>query len=214
MTLERNPAWKQSSDPLRQAYVDSIDDHRGAELRRASSSRSRPARATWSGTSSRRPRICPRLISANDKRLILGPTGPYAVATGYYLAMNEWTGSMKNKLVRQAVATRVNKNAIVQISGGPKVNAITNQMILPGNVGYVHELQRRTRPTRAAATRRRPRRCSTKAGFPNGVAIKELCSTSDPDPRICQSIQSSLNARGLQGDDRARRRRPTSTAST
>ena len=37
--------------------------------------------------------------------------------------MNEWAGPMKNKLVRQAVATAVNKNAIVQISGGPKVNA-------------------------------------------------------------------------------------------
>ena len=31
-TLERNPAWKQAADPLRHAYVDHIDDHRGAEL--------------------------------------------------------------------------------------------------------------------------------------------------------------------------------------
>ena len=58
MTLDRNPAWKQSSDPLRHAYVDQHRDHRGPELRRASSSRSRPAPATWSGTSSRRRRIC------------------------------------------------------------------------------------------------------------------------------------------------------------
>ena len=33
MTLERNPAWKQSSDPLRHAYVDTITITEGLTLR-------------------------------------------------------------------------------------------------------------------------------------------------------------------------------------
>jgi ABC-type transport system substrate-binding protein len=139
----------------------------------------------------------PRLIAADDKRLILGPNGPYAVATGYYIAMNEWHGVMKNKLVREAVATAVDKNAIVQISGGPKVNATTNQMILPGNVGYVKGFNAFPANT-GAGNPTASKALLKKAGFPNGVAIKELCSTSDPYPRICQSIQSSLNAGGFK----------------
>ena len=48
---------------------------------------------------------------------------------------------MKNKLVRQAVNYAVDKNAIVQILGGKRIAATTNQVILPGNVGYIPELQ-------------------------------------------------------------------------
>ena len=86
----------------------------------------------------------------------------------------------------------------MQISGGPKVNAITNQMILPGNVGYVHELQRLPGQQGRGQSRRRPRRCSRRPASPTACAIKELCSTSDPYPRICQSIQSSLNLAGFK----------------
>lgn len=44
---------------------------------------------------------------------------------------------MKSKLVRQALATAVNKQAIVQLTGGTRFSSVSNQMILPGNVGYV-----------------------------------------------------------------------------
>ena len=140
---------------------------------------------------------CP--LSHGDSRcaLILGPAGPYFVATGYYIAMNEWTGPMKNKLVRQAVATAVNKNAIVQISGGPKVNSTTDQMILPGNTGYVPEFNAYP-SNKGGGDPAGAKALLKKAGYPNGLAIKQLCSTSDPYPRICQSIQSSLNLAGFK----------------
>jgi peptide/nickel transport system substrate-binding protein len=196
MTLDRNPAWQQGSDPLRHAYVDHISITEG--LSSTSVQQQLEAGTGHMEWDIQPPaQDLPRLISSNDKGLILGPSGPYAVATGYYLAMNEWVGVMKNKLVRQAVATGVNKNAIVQISGGPKVNALANQMILPGNVGYVDKFNAYPantgggNPTAAKALLK-------KAGYPNGVAIKELCSTNDPYPRICQSIQSSLNLAGFK----------------
>ena len=196
MTLDRNPAWKQSSDPLRQAYVDHIEITEGLS---STSVQQQLEAGTGDMEWDIQPptQDLPRLISSNDKGLILGPAGPYAVATGYYIAMNEWTGVMKNKLVRQAVATAVNKNAIVQISGGPKVNATTNQMILPGNTGYVPNFNAYP-SNKGGGDPAGAKALLKKAGYPNGLAIKELCSTSDPYPRICQSIQSSLNLAGFK----------------
>jgi ABC-type transport system substrate-binding protein len=195
-TLSRNPAWKASTDPLRKAYVDSIEITEGLS---SESVQQQLEAGTGDMEWDIQPptQDLPRLIAADDKRLILGPAGPYAVSTGYYIAMNEWRGVMKNKLVREAVATGVDKNAIVQISGGPKVNAATNQMILPGNVGYVKGFNAFPANT-GAGNPTAAKALLKKAGFPNGVAIKELCSTSDPYPRICQSIQSSLNAAGFK----------------
>jgi ABC-type transport system substrate-binding protein len=196
MNLDRNPAWKQSSDPLRHAYVDHIAITEGLS---STSVQQQIEAGTGHMEWDLQPpaQDLPRLISSADKGLILGPSGPYAVATGYYIAMNEWAGVMKKKLVRQAVATGINKNAIVQISGGPKVNASTNQMILPGNVGYVDKFNAYPANT-GGGNPAAAKALLKQAGYPNGLAIKELCSTNDPYPRICQSIQSSLNLAGFK----------------
>ncbi len=104
---------------------------------------------------------------------------------------------MKNKLVRQAVATALNKNAIVQIFGGSRIAAPANQIVLPGNVGYIQNYNPYPNnggsgdPAKAKAL-------LTKAGFPSGVAIKLLYATTDPAPRIAQSIQSSLGTAGFK----------------
>ena len=145
----------------------------------------------------------PRLISSDDKGLILGPSGPYFVATGYYIAMNEWAGPMKNKLVRQAVATAVNKNAIVQISGGPKVNALTNQMILPGNVGYVPNFN--AYPSNKGGGDPAARQGAAQAGRLSqrpGDQAALLDQRSVPAHLPVHPVEPQ--PRGLQGDDRPR----------
>ena len=64
-------------------------------------------------------------------------TGDASIALGTYLTLNQYAGPMKNKLVREAVAYAVNKNAIVQILGGKSIASTTSQLVLPGNVGYI-----------------------------------------------------------------------------
>jgi peptide/nickel transport system substrate-binding protein len=195
-TFARNPAWKQSSDPLRHAYVDSIEITEGLS---SQSVQQQIEAGTGDLDWDIQPpsQDIPRLLSAKDERLVLGPSGPYYVGIGYYLALNQYAGPMKKKLVREAVATAVNKTAIVQILGGPKVNVVSNQIIPPGNVGYVpgfNAFPANTGGGNPAAAKK----LLAQAGYPNGLSIKILSSTSDPGPRVAQALQSSLNAGGFK----------------
>ena len=119
MTLDRNPAWQQSSDPLRHAYVDHVEITEG--LSSTSVQQQLEAGTGHMEWDIQPPaQDLPRLISSNDKGLILGPSGPYAVATGYYLAMNEWAGVMKKQLVREAVATGSTRTRSCRSPAGPR----------------------------------------------------------------------------------------------
>jgi ABC-type transport system substrate-binding protein len=110
--------------------------------------------------------------------------------------LNEYAGPMKNKLVREAVAYAVDKNAIVQILGGPDIAAATNQIILPGNVGYVPGLNPFP-DNGGAGNPAMAKALLAQAGYPKGVNVKLLYSTTDPMPRVAQALQSSLDLGGF-----------------
>jgi peptide/nickel transport system substrate-binding protein len=195
-TLARNPAWKASSDPLRHAYVDSITITEGLSSQSVQQQlEAGTGDMEWDITPP--PQDLPRLQASKDPRLIIGPTGPYYVDIGTYLSLNQYAGPMKNKLVREAVALAVDKNAIVQILGGPKISTTTNQIIMPGNVGYIPGFNPFP-SNKGSGDPAGAKRLLAKAGFPNGLPIKLLFSTSDPGPRVGQSLQSSLNAGGFK----------------
>jgi peptide/nickel transport system substrate-binding protein len=194
--LVRNPAWDPKTDTLRKAYVDKMSVTQG--LTQDSVQQQLEAGTgdmEWDVTPPTQD--LPRLLSANDQRLIVGPTGNFAVALNTYLALNQYAGPMKNKLVRQAVNYAVDKNAVVQIYGGPRIASAANQVILPGNVGYIPNYN--PYPNRnGAGDPVKAKALLKKAGYPNGLTIKLLYSTNDPAPRIAQSLQSSLGKAGFK----------------
>jgi peptide/nickel transport system substrate-binding protein len=139
----------------------------------------------------------PQLLANKDSRLIIGPSGPYDVGIGTYLSLNQYAGPMKNKLVRQAVALAVDKDSIVKILGGKAITTTTNQIILPGNVGYIPNFNPFP-SNKGSGDPAGAKALLAKAGFSNGLPVKLLYSTSDPAPRVAQSLQSSLNAGGFK----------------
>jgi peptide/nickel transport system substrate-binding protein len=194
--LARNPAWDPKTDPLRRAYVDKITVTEGL----TSDSVQQQLEAgtgdmEWDVTPPSQD--LPQLVSANDDRLIIGPTGPYYVALQVYLALNQYAGPMKNKLVRQAVEYAVDKNAVVQIYGGPRIAAPATQVILPGSVGFIPRLDPYS-SNDGGGDPEKAKELLAKAGYPDGLDIKLLYSTTDPSPRVAQSLQASLGKAGFK----------------
>lgn len=194
LTLDRNPAWKAATDPWRKAYVNKITVTEGLT---ADSVQQQLQAGTgdleWDVQPP--PQDLPALVSTHDSRLIIGPQGNYF--SGFnYITLNQYAGPFRNKLVRQAAAYAVNKNAIIQILGGPTLGTPTNQLIIPGNVGYAPGFTAfadnggNGNPAKAKAL-------LAQAGV-HGPVIKLLYSTTDPAPREAQSMQSSLAAAGFK----------------
>ncbi len=195
MTLKRNPNWKAANDPLRKAYVDEIDVTEGLT---ADSVQQQLQAGTgdmeWDVTPP--TQNLPALEANKDPNLVIGPDGDSYVDIGTYLAMNQYKGPFTNKLVRQAASYAVNKNAIVQILGGPKIAATTNQVILPGSIGYAQNFNPYP-DNNGAGDPAKAKQLLAQAGYPNGVPIKLLYSTTDPMPRVAQAIQASLKPAGF-----------------
>jgi peptide/nickel transport system substrate-binding protein len=188
--LERNPAWDPKTDSLRKAYVDRITVTEGLTADNVQQQlEAGTAEMEWDATPPTQD--LPRLISSHDKRLLIAPAGPFYVALNVYLALNQYAGPMKNKLVRQAVNYAVDKNAIVQIYGGKRIAATTNQVILPGSVGYIPNFN--PYPDKnGSGDPAKARKILAQAGYPNGLDIKLLYNLLEPGPRIAQSLQASL----------------------
>jgi ABC-type transport system substrate-binding protein len=196
-TFARNPSWKQASDSVRHAWVDAIHVTEGLSAQSVQQQIEVGTGDMEWDLPGPPAQDLSRLIAAKDKRLVIGPSGSYDVELPLYLVLNQYAGPMRSKLVRQAVATAVNKQVIVQLSGGPRLNSVSNQMILPGNVGYVKNFN----PYPANTGTGNPAASKAllkKAGYANGLAIKLLASTNDPTPRLAQALQSSLNAGGFK----------------
>lgn len=112
------------------------------------------------------------------------------------MPLNEYAGPFTNKLVREAAEYAVDKDAIVQIEGGPKIAAVADQLVIPGDTGYIPgynpypDNNGNGDPAKAKALLK-------QAGYLHGVPIKLLYSTLPPMPQLAQSLQSSLSAGGF-----------------
>ena len=194
--LERNPAWEQSTDPNRHAYVNKITVTEGLTSDNVQQQlQAGTGDMEWDVTPP--AQNLPGLVATHNSGLVIGPTaaGSASISLGNYLALNQYAGPFTSKLVREAVAYAVNKNAIVQILGGKSIASTTSQLVLPGNVGYIPDYNPFP-DNNGAGNPAKAKQLLAQAGK-TGTTLKLLYSTTDPAPRIAQSLQSSLDAAGF-----------------
>jgi ABC-type transport system substrate-binding protein len=190
-TLARNPAWKASTDPLRKAYVNSITVTEGLDAASVQQQlQAGTADMEWDVGPP--PQDLPSLMSAHNSGLVISSR-----PTGFtYVTLNQYAGPFKNIKLRQAVAYALNKNAIVRILGGPSIIQPSYQFMLPGSVGYVGGFNPYP-DNNGNGDAAKAKALIKQAGYPHGVTIKLIYSTTDPTPREAQVMQSNLQAAGF-----------------
>jgi peptide/nickel transport system substrate-binding protein len=196
IVLTRNPAWKQSTDTLRHAYVNEIQVTEGTTSNQT-------ALADVEGgtddlmwdlpvpTSS-----IPSLQASHNPGLHVytntGSENPYIV---FNLQSPDANHAMSKFLVREAIEYAINKVAIAKIYGGTSLNPVLNGAVAPGNVGYTKYNYYPT-PNNEG----NPAMCKSllkKAGYPNGFQLLDVYRNAGNHPAVFTSVQADLKACGI-----------------
>jgi peptide/nickel transport system substrate-binding protein len=134
ITLSRNPAWDESTDEVRKAYVDKvvINETVTQESTQQQLQTGTPS-ADMEFNNYPPPSQLPGLIASNDPLLNLGETS----SSNPYIVFNTVSPNNGNALakpeVRQALSHALNRDHLIQVLGGPKVNPPLTH-VLPDNI--------------------------------------------------------------------------------
>ena len=195
ITLVRNPAWKQSTDPVRHDYVSEIVDTLGVSSAQTQLSELQAGTEDIISDTPLNPSSIPSLEASHDPSFYVFPwstTQPYIV---FNLRSPDSSGAMGEVLVRQAVEYGLDKVAVQKAYGGPTVSSIINSVIPPGNVGYQnYNLYPDDNGQGNVAM------CKSdlsRAGYPNGVSLVYMYPNDSTNTRAFTAIQASLANCGI-----------------
>ncbi len=189
----RNPAWDAASDPVHKAYVDKIvinetvtQDSTQQQLQTGTPS------ADMEFDNFPPPSNLPALIAKNDPNLTIGPTAstnPYIV---YNTTSPNNNGALAKPQVRQALSYAINRQNIIQVLGGPKINEPLSH-VLPGDViGGENNFDLYPYDTAKA------KQLLAQAGYPNGLTVKMLYrNSSQGSSKTFQTVQQDLSKVGV-----------------
>ena len=196
ITFVRDPAWKQSTDPLRHDYESTIVDTLGVTSAETQlSDLQAGTEDVIDSDTPINPASIPSLVASKVPNFAIpqySTTFPYIV---FNLRSPNANGATQKLLVRQAVEYGVDKSAAVKAIGGPAVARIINTVIPPGNVGYQD-----TNLYPDSNGQGNVAMCKSdlaKAGYPNGVKLTYLYPNDSSNTRIFTAIQASLANCGI-----------------
>ncbi|HEY6279811.1 MAG TPA: ABC transporter substrate-binding protein [Streptosporangiaceae bacterium] len=197
LTLSRNPAWKQSSDPLRHQYVKSIVMTMGTSAQQTALSemQANTGDIVDDLVPPVPPTSIPGLVANKDSRFHIWPgssTNPYIV---FNLRSPDASGAMGKLAVRQAIEYGVDKASLQKVLGGPLFNQIINTASPPGSLGWANYNLYPSANSQGDAAKCKAMLKS--AGYPSGVTLIDTYVADTINTDIFQSIQGGLSACGI-----------------
>lgn len=189
----RNPAWQQSSDTVRHAYVNEIDvNETGSQttIHQEILTNSSAADMVWD--TSVPSAAIPGLLASKDPRLSLQSE----YASNPYIIFNTQSpnngGALGNVAVRQALEYAFNRSNLIQNSGGPQVTPPLTHILPPGIGGSSPDYDLYANdPAKAKSL-------LASAGQSN-LTLKFLYrSAEEGSAKDFQTVQSDLSAIGVK----------------
>jgi peptide/nickel transport system substrate-binding protein len=198
ITLSKNPAWRQASDPLRHQYVNKITVTMGIGSSQTMIADLQANTADLGlGDLQVPPAAIPGMMASHDQRLHIWPNSALNPYLWFNLRSPDSGGAMGKLLVRQAIEYDVNKAALQKVLGGPSINKIVSSAIPPGNLGY-----QPSNPYPTPGSQGSPAKCKqllAQAGYPHGLSGLVFLYLNDPvGTSIFESIQASLASCGIK----------------
>ncbi|HCU93316.1 MAG TPA: hypothetical protein DHU96_11525 [Actinobacteria bacterium] len=197
----RNPAWKASSDPIRKAYVDTINvSETGNQTTIQQQLQTNTAAASMEFDSfppvGATPGLVQQMKSGLTHNFNLGPT----YSTNPYFVYNEVSPNNNNALskvaVRQALDYGINRSHLITDAGGPTLSPPLTHILPPGingsqNVPSGYDPYPYN-PSKA-------KQMLAAAGYKNGLTLTLLYRpTSSIQAKMAQTLQSDLSTIGVK----------------
>ena len=200
ITFVKNPAWSQSTDTLRHAYVNSIVLTEGVTSAQTQLSDIQAGSMDVTNDTGVNPSSVESLAASKIPNFQIWPWSDL-----FYMSLNLRSpndgGVMSKVGVRQALEYGLDKNAVIKSTGGPLVNKVLNGVIPAGNDGFVT-----TNPypdNNGNGDETACKNALTKAGYPNGVTLTYMYANDSVNQRLFESIQASLAGCGIKLNGKA-----------
>jgi peptide/nickel transport system substrate-binding protein len=193
ISLKRNPAWTEASDPIRKAYVDEVKiNETGTQESIQQQLETGTETADMAFDTFPPATQVPGLVARKDPNLNIGQessSNPYLV---YNMVSSNNNSAMKNVAFRQALSTSINRANLIQVLGGPTLNSpLTN--VLPANI-VGGEQPFDPYPYDAAKGKQ-----MLAAAGGEGATIKILYrNASQGSTKVFQTVQQQLTEAGLK----------------
>ena len=193
IVLVRNPAWDESTDPIRKAYVDKVvisESVSQESVQQQLETGTASADMQWDVLVA--PSQLPRLMASEDARFNLGETSssdPYIVFNMVSPNNNKALADLK---VRQALEHALSRDNLIQVLGGPKANPPLTH-VLPPSIAGSEDIDLYPYDTDKAE------QLLSEAGYENGLTLKFLYrSASEGQRKSFATVQQDLSKIGIK----------------
>jgi peptide/nickel transport system substrate-binding protein len=192
--LVKNPAWKASTDTVRHQYFDAVSVTMG-ESATAVQQQLQTGAADMEWDTTVPTANVPGLVATHNAGFAADFFGGLT-----YLALNAKStangGALRKPAVRQALQYCVNKQHIIQVTGGPAINHASNQILPPAmNIGY-----KQINPFPSPNNTGNPAKCKSmlaKAGYAHGLTLTLAYANNPPMPAQAVALQADFAKGGV-----------------